>query len=209
MASEATPPGPGTTLAVLHVAAPGAVGGLESVLALLAGGQRTAGHRVAVAAVLDRGAGESPFLAGLARANVPVHLLALPPRAYIRERRRLVALIRDTRPDIVHTHGYRADIQAGAAARRLGVPTLTTVHGFTGGGWKNRLYERLQLRSFRRFDAVVAVSTPLAARLRAAGVPPARLHVVANAAAFDPPLSRADARRQFGVNDDAFLVGWI
>ncbi len=41
------------------------------------------------------------------------------------------------------------------------IATVTTVHGFTGGDWKNRVYERLQRRAFRRFDAVVAVSHPL------------------------------------------------
>ncbi|MGH7631232.1 MAG: glycosyltransferase [Gemmatimonadales bacterium] len=195
---------------ILHVAAPGAVGGLERVLRTLTAGLRSASHDARVAAVLDRGAGDTPFLAGLRDDGVPVIPIELPPRAYREERRRLRDLFRALAPDVVHTHGYRADIQAGAVARGLGIPSVTTVHGFTGGGWKNRLYERLQRRAFRRFHAVVAVSRPLGERLRADGVPAARVHVVPNAA---PPagaaLTRKAARRALGLTDNAFVAGWV
>src|SRR5713101_3623616 len=93
----------------------------------------------------------------------------------------MLELGRRLRPAVVHTHGYRPDVVDAGAARRLGIPTVTTVHGFTGGGWKNRFYERVQRRSHRRFDAVVAVSRPLVEQLLRDGVPPRRLHLVQNA----------------------------
>ena len=40
-------------------------------------------------------------------------------------------VVRELRPQVVHTHGYRADVQAGAVARRLVIPASSTVHGFT------------------------------------------------------------------------------
>jgi glycosyltransferase involved in cell wall biosynthesis len=96
-----------------------------------------------------------------------------------------------------------------AAARRLGIPTVTTVHGFAGGDWKNRLYERLQRRAYRRLDAVIVVSRPLGEQLIQHGVPPHRVHVVQNAWQETAPLlARSAARRALGVNDDGFLVGW-
>ncbi|MBI4421517.1 MAG: glycosyltransferase, partial [Gemmatimonadetes bacterium] len=95
-------------------------------------------------------------------------------------------------------------------ARRTGIPTVTTVHGFTFGGWKNRVYEAIQRAAFRRFDAVVAVSRPLAGELARAGVPAGRIRVVPNAwggglTAFE----RATARRLLGVPDGRFHVGWV
>ncbi len=186
------------------------VGGAERVVHALAAGQRQAGHQVRVVAVLGASAG-SAFLASLNRVSVETIPLWIPRRAYGRERSEFFELCRRLQPDVVHTHGYHVDIVDAAAARRAGSPTVTTVHGFTGGNWKNRIYERLQRRAFRRFDAVVAVSRPLAHDLERSGVPRTRLHFVANAwPADDPPrLSRAEARAQLGVSDDRFHIGWV
>jgi glycosyltransferase involved in cell wall biosynthesis len=194
---------------VLHVAAPGQIGGLERVVQLLTHEQARAGDEVHVAAVLDRAAPDNPLLADLAAGGVTVHPIVLPGRAYWRERAAIRALGRSLRPAVVHTHGYRPDIVDAGAARRLGIPTVTTVHGFSGGDWKNRLYERLQQRAFRRFDAVVAVSRPMAARLIRERVPSERVHVVQNAwHETGLPHDRPRARRMLGLPDDGFLVGW-
>jgi glycosyltransferase involved in cell wall biosynthesis len=195
---------------VVHILAPGPVGGLERVVTTLAAAQRAAGSDVRVIAVLDEGVGEPASLLALQNSGVPVEPIALPGRAYRLERRRLGEVLRRVSGTLVHTHGYRADIQGGAVARRLGLPTVTTVHGFTGGGPKNRLYEWLQRRAFRRFDAVVAVSKPLGEALVSAGVPSGRVHVIPNAA---PPagaaLNRVEARRELGLPSDGFVIGWV
>src|SRR2546426_2354178 len=46
-------------------------------------------------------------------------------------------------PDVVHTHGYRPDVVDSGVARRLRIPVVTTVHGSTGGGWRDRKSTRL------------------------------------------------------------------
>lgn len=195
---------------ILHVVAPGEFGGLEQVVQALASGQQRGGHGVHVAALLDSQRWDHPFVISLRRAGVPVTGFPLASRAYLRERAEVRAICRNLRPDIVHTHGYRPDVVDAPVARQLGIPTVTTVHGFTGGGWKNRLYERLQLRAFRRFDAVVAVSQPLARCLAAAGVRSDRLHVVANAwAGGTGVLDRVSARRALGVPETGFRIGWV
>jgi glycosyltransferase involved in cell wall biosynthesis len=110
----------------------------------------------------------------------------------------------------VHTHGYQADVVVGRAAASAGLPTVSTVHGFTGGDFKNRLYEFLQLRAFRRMSAVIAVSLPLCDRLRGAGVPAGRLHLVRNAwSSPAPPLTRSEARTLLGLPAADPIVGWI
>ena len=177
----------------------------------LAAGQRRGGHRVSVVAVLGEGRDRHPFLTLLEQAGVDAIPLRFPPRAYLRERRAIVDVCRRLRPDVVHTHGYRVDVVDAGPVRRAGVPTVTTVHGFTGGDAKNWVYERLQRRAFRRFDAVVAVSRPLAGALARAGVPASRLHVVQNAWAADdpPPFSRDHARQALEVPNGKFHVGWV
>ncbi len=197
-------------LALIHVLACQPFGGLESVVRTLAEGQTARRHRVRVVAVLDLEPSPHPFELALRDAGIEVTPGRLPPRAYRRERGVLAALFRELRPELVHTHGYRADVQAGAVARRLGIPTVATVHGFTGGGWKNGLYEWLQLRALRRSDAVVAVSKPLVRQLRARGVAAQRIHCLPNAwGGRGTLLSREEARRRLALPDDAFVVGWV
>lgn len=162
-----------------------------------------------VATILDGADTAGAFRAGLEAKGVGVTPLVLPGRAYLRERTLFGQLCRELRPDIVHTHGYRPDIIDAGVARALHVPTVTTVHGFTGGGFRNRCYEWAQQRAFREFDAVVAVSAPLEQRLARSGVHTRRLHVVPNAYDADPVESRAAARRSLGIAADAFVAGWV
>jgi glycosyltransferase involved in cell wall biosynthesis len=151
-----------------------------------------------------------PLHQALLAGGVPVTSVVIHGRQYLRELRQITDVLRRAAPDIVHTHGYRSDLIAGRAARSQGVKTVSTVHGFTGGDWKNRLYERLQSRSFRRFDAVVAVSRPLVARLAGQGVPRERIHLIPNGwGGSAPALDRTEARRVLGIPPDDFVVGWV
>jgi glycosyltransferase involved in cell wall biosynthesis len=195
---------------ILHSTSPARVGGLEEVVIRLASGLRGRGHDVEVAAVFSGDPGRHPFLDALEAEGVPVHPIIVPPRGYRQEVKALRGLVESSRPEVLHTHGYRPDVLHAGAARRLGVPAVTTLHGFTGGGWKNRLYERLQLRSVRRCDAVIAVSRPMSERLSGEGVAGERIHVIPNAwSALGEVLEGAEAREVLGVSPGAFHVGWV
>lgn len=198
-------------LTILHVLALGPVGGLLRVVEALALGQRGQGHEVYVAAVHGPELNsEHPLLCTLREGGVGVIPIVVPRRGYRQEYRQITELCRRLWPHLVHTHGYRPDLVGAAAARSLGVPVVTTVHGFTGGGFKNQLYEALQRLSFRRFDAVCAVSRRLARDLLWAGLPPDRLHVVPNGWHGSPaPLERSAARRALGITGDQFQIGWV
>jgi glycosyltransferase involved in cell wall biosynthesis len=205
-------------LSVLHVLAPAPAGGLERVVRALAHGQALRGHAVTVAAVVQptphgttgRGESNARALDGLRSPGVNVVPIVVPGRGYAGERRAIVTMAQEGRAQVAHTHGYRPDVVDAGALRGAGLPTVTTVHGFTGGGWRNRLYERLQRRAFRRFEAVVAVSEPMARLLTASGVPTSRLHMIPNAyAAKAPPVARTEARALLGIANDAWVVGWV
>lgn len=206
-----TPPAPpGPLPSVLHALAPGPAGGLESVVQLLARGWAKLGGRVGLALTLDRGAELAPAFRELAGLGVELFPLELPPRAYLAERRAVDAVVARFRPEVVHTHGYRADLMAGGVAQRRGCGRVSTLHGFTGGDWKNRLYERLQLRALRRYDAVVAVSAPIVDRLTALGFERGRVALIPNAwAPHAAPLAPAEARAALGLPAGATLLGWV
>ncbi len=197
-------------VSVLHVLAAAEFGGLEAVVKALAIGSRCSPVEVRVAAVIPENGGDHPFVGPLRAAGVEVHPIVVAPRAYLRERAALAELCARLRPDVVHTHGYRADVVDAGVARRLGIPVVTTVHGFAGGGWKNRCYEWLQRRVFRRFDAVVAVSRPLIQELSHHGIRPERLHLIPNGwRSAAPLLDRAAARGALGEPHDDPCIGWV
>lgn len=195
---------------VAHVLDTEEYAGRESVVERLAAAQRAAGHDARVIAVVEEDAADPPFLEAARAAGFPLEVVRLPPRAYLEERRRLSELLREHRVDVMHSHGYRPDVVAGSAARRSGIARVSTVHGLVGGGWKNRVYERLQRWSLRRFDAVVGVSEDVASELVRDGVPRDRVHLVRNAwDDRDDFLSPEEARERLGVDRERFLIGWV
>jgi glycosyltransferase involved in cell wall biosynthesis len=194
---------------VLHILAPAGFGGLESVVTMLAREWAARNAEVGVMLTLETGHTVPDGWTPLERAGVEVMRSPVAHRAYGREWGLYRDTLRQWKPEIVHCHGYRPDILAGWAASRLGLARVSTVHGFTGKDWKNRLYERLQIRALARFDAVVAVSRPIRDRLAAAGVPPSRIHVLPNALSTGNLLSRAAARQELGLPDNTPVLGWV
>jgi len=177
---------------------------------MLARGHSEMGHRVCVAALIDPAGGVFPFLDALEADGIRTARVSLPTRAYRKERAAVRALCLESKPDVVHTHGYRSDVVDAGVARSLGIPVVSTVHGFTGGGLRNRIYEWVQERAFRDFDAVVAVSQPIVDRLVGRRVARNRIRLIANA--FDGAaavLERRAARERLGLERDEFTVGWV
>ncbi len=205
---------------MLHVLAPAPAGGLERVVRALARAQVARGYGVTVAAVIapptegtsgtDHTDASDATLASLACEGATVVPVTVSGRRYWEERRQVATTARRHRVRVAHTHGYRPDVVDAGGLRGVGLPVVSTVHGFTGGDWRNRLYQHLQRWSFRRFDAVVAVSEPMLNGLVASGVPRARIHLIPNAyAPTGPILSREAARQRLGLPADAYVVGWV
>jgi glycosyltransferase involved in cell wall biosynthesis len=177
----------------------------------LATGHARQGLDVSVISLLVPGnAAGHPFSRPLKPAGVRVHELEFPSKAVFRERRAVRELLRMICPDVVHTHWYRPDVLHATTARRLGIPTVTTEHGSSKLGGKTAVYEWIQRASFRRFQAIVAVSMPIAERLVLEGVPRSKVHLIPNGWAGGVDfLDRASARRRLGLPNDRPVVGYV
>lgn len=198
------------SLRIMHVCAPARSGGLETVVQMLATGLRQRGHDTVVAVVLSPREYEAhPLVEALLASDVTVHVLRVGNRDYRTERRLVRELMRVQQTEVLHTHGFRADVVNGTLARRAGAVHVTTLHGFTARNWRGKLYEWLQVRAARRAGAAVAVSAPIAQRVMAAR-PRGALSLIRNAVAPPScPLSAEDARRLLGIPATDLLVGWI
>jgi glycosyltransferase involved in cell wall biosynthesis len=194
---------------VLHVFAPARYGGLERVVTALVAAQARTVRRASVLAVVEPG-DPHPVVEAIRNEGVDAEVLTVPPRQYFAERRGVLAACRRMKPEVVHVHGARPDVLVGPLLAREGYLTVSTVHGFTGGDFRNRVYERLQRRALRRATAVVAVSRPLQQELAQSGIAPDRIHLVPNAAPpHAAPLSRDQARRALGLTASGFAVAWV
>lgn len=194
---------------MLHILAPTKQGGLERVVMMLSSGQLTGGAHVA--AVLEPGDSDNhPFVSRLRILGVPVTVIEVGARSYRAEYRALAKLISVLNPQVVHTHGYRADVIGGLAARSAGTPAISTVHGFTGGGLKNLAYEHLQRFAIKRADAVIAVSAPLASHLARAGIPREKIHCIPNGYKASAGVADSSfARERLGITGNRPIVGWV
>src|SRR5215470_11882149 len=109
----------------MHVLAPAAFGGAEAVVRALVQGHSQRGLAVGAALLFESGPSH-PFERTLADCGAQVCPVPVASRAYRREARELAALFGRLRPEVVHTHGFRADVQAGRVAGRLGIPRVST-----------------------------------------------------------------------------------
>jgi glycosyltransferase involved in cell wall biosynthesis len=110
----------------------------------------------------------------------------------------------------VHTHGYRPDVVDGPAIKRLGIATVSTIHGLTNHqNLKGRFFHWLQARALRRYDGVVVVSRPLVRAYTERGISAHRLHFVPNGWGGPPPYERGEARKSLGIADHELAVGWV
>ena len=209
--TEATETSDGSQpLSIIHLCWPAPVGGLERVVQGLATWTVRAGHEVTVLALAGRGDGLLEFRRSLEPSGVRVIKITSASRRYLRERRLVRAVLEELDPDVVHTHGYRCDLLHGQLARRLGLPTVSTLHGSSRMGGLSHFFEWLQERALVRFDGVVVVSEALRQSLLASGVERERLHLIPNG--WVPPeayLDRELARRELNLPPRRTVIGWI
>ncbi|MBM4430389.1 MAG: glycosyltransferase, partial [Chloroflexi bacterium] len=181
---------------VLQVMSSTIFAGAEHQVLELAKGLRPLGHTVELLIFYRQHVGLPPVhpMVGVARragfqADQRPDPSRLSPRMFLMLRSRLAF----TRYDLVHTHGYKADILGAVAAWLAGVPCVATVHLHTRDTAWVWLYRQLDLWVLRRLPRVIAVSNYLRQELIDAGLNPARVVAVHNAIDLDAFVSRAKA----------------
>src|SRR5438445_91417 len=132
---------------------------------------------------------------------------------------KLYALMRQERPDIVHTHTAKAGFLGRAAARLAGVPII--VHTFHGhvlhgyyGAMKNQLLRRVEQSLALVTDRLVAVSEQVRHDLVGYGIAKAeKISVVPLGFDLDPFLNShaqpGEFRREMGLSEEHKLIGIV
>ncbi len=180
------------------------IGGTRRHLVDLCGGLCERGADVHVVAATLREPAFARDLDALAARGCTVHPLqmvrAVRPLVDARHERALRAILRSTRPAIVHTHSSKAGALGRSASSATGIGRrVHTPHTFAFlfdamfSPAKRRLFRWVETRLARRTDRLVAVSESEATTIRASGVaPPGIVRVVPNGIDPAPWLRAAD-----------------
>jgi glycosyltransferase involved in cell wall biosynthesis len=165
---------------------------------------------------IEVAAGEDGFLLHEARRlNVGCHVLPnlvqpIQPAKDYRALREIVALLRETRPDLIHTHTSKAGILGRLAAWICNVPAVFTAHTWCfaeGTSWKWKLLgapcERVAALPGGPIINVSEANRELALKYRIA---PARRLVTIHNGVPDTPADCVSAGAGSGATDVATIV---
>jgi len=119
------------------------------------------------------------------------------------------SLAQRTGADVIHAHGYKADVYAWLGLRRKPVPLVSTCHTWYDNDFFVRAYGALDRWVLRDFRGVVAVSDEVSGRLLCAGVQPDRVHLIRNGIDLRPFAQATDTRQKRQENGDAFRIGLV
>jgi glycosyltransferase involved in cell wall biosynthesis len=213
---------------ILHISTRLILGGSQENTVLSCEGQAEAGHTVGLAfgpiygpegSLLDRVQAHG----GIEAIETKYLERELMPRTDLKCYRELRQLVRDWKPDIVHTHSSKAGIIGRAAAWKEGgqqgtLGVIHTIHGLAyhpyGSKLKNRIYITAERFAARRCHMIVSVADAMTQQSLAAGVGRPEQYVTVRSGMetqcfLDPGVSRADVRRELGLADDDLVFGTV
>src|SRR6266513_3016512 len=116
---------------ILHLIHSEGVYGAELILLYLAREQQQRGHEPLVGSIRDPRTEQTPFEALAQSWGLPVVGIRIASRPTPPVVRSLLRTVREVAPDVLHSHGYKANILLGPLPRRLRGPMIATLHGWT------------------------------------------------------------------------------
>ncbi len=196
---------------VLHLISSGGMYGAEAVILNLSQQLNEAGGDASSLGVFEHAGLPVPTLHQVAvRSGLPSTLLPCRgqiDRSMFRALRRHVELMG---ADVVHAHGYKADIYAFLALRGSRRPALvSTCHTWYDNDLAVRVYGAADRWVLRSFDQVVAVSAEVRARLLRAGVAPAKVHLIRNGISLTPFQNAPQVRAARAARSSSLRLGLV
>ena len=132
--------------------------------------------------------------------------------------RELLQLLREIRPDLLHTHSSKAGIIGRAAAAKLRIPCVHTIHGAAFHYGQNPLafglYRQLERMAAKRTDRLISVCDAMTEQYVAAKVA-TRDKFVTVYSGFDvapflsPPRPPEVVRAELGLKPEHIVIGKV
>ncbi len=195
---------------ILHLISSGGMYGAEAVILNLSRALNGTGtHRAAVGVFAARGGPEPALYRAAREAGLDAHLIECNGPLDGRVPGRVRRLAATLSADLLHAHGYKADVYGWAAFRSAGPALVSTCHTWYDNDLALKLYGRLDRLALRRFAGVVAVSPEVKQQLLQAGVSAERVRLIRNGVPLEGLTTYAPERRheQTGRGLRVGLVG--
>ena len=164
----------------LQLISSGGYYGAENMLLNLCASQEKAGCQNGLLLFYNVHVPNVEFYERARRRGLSVRMVHCKGRADWRAVRQIEEYIREDGIDLVHTHGYKADLYGFLAAWRSRKPVVATCHNWVGGTAALGIYNQMDRMVLKRFDALAAVSDAVALRLLQSGVPAEKIRIIAN-----------------------------
>lgn len=150
-----------------------------------------------------------PYAAVLHEAGIPVTILAKRYKLDLAAGLRLRQLLKDWKPDVLHTWLFAANAYGRLAAGKA-PPFKIVVSERCVDTWKARWQLWLDHQLVGRTDRLVGNSQAVADFYLKLGYPVDRVRVICNGMDLrsPPPVDREAVRRELGFAPDAFLMGF-
>src|SRR5215467_9758504 len=182
---------------------------LETIRQGLIGGGET--HLLSLVENLDRekfdpvvlSFTDGPMVEQLTRMNVPVHVIATEKPFDILVWRKVKAFIEDQKVDVIHAHGTRAASNVLWSAKRLKIPIIYTVHGWSFHDDQNPLTKKIRISAEKYLTSKTDFNISVSASNRETGKKnfgEFESAVILNGvdrSKFNPEKKFADVRREF------------
>jgi glycosyltransferase involved in cell wall biosynthesis len=111
--------------------------------------------------------------------------------------------------DVLHTHGYKADVYGYAAAWPNRVTLVATCHNWPSRSPSMRAYAAIDRLALRHFDRVATASGPVAEILRRSKIPVDKLKTIPNGVDMEPFRQPSLALRKELSAGSQKLVGFV
>jgi len=170
----------GNELKVLQLISSGGYYGAENMLLNLCASQDKAECRNSLLIFYNVHAPNVEFYERARRRGISVRMVHCRGRADLRAVQQIKEYIREDAVDLLHTHGYKADLYGYLSARSAGKPIVATCHNWVGGTAALGIYNHLDRMVLKRFNAIASVSDAVSERLLKSGIPAGKIKAIAN-----------------------------
>ena len=166
---------------------------------------------------------ENIFIKKLGEENYPVHKIPTTTRThsegrgyfrFLRGFWYIYSYLKKGSFDLLHTHGYFADILGIPAAKALRIPCVSTCHGFISNDKKLMLYNTVERIMLRFTNKTLVVSEEIKAGLLQSGIKESHIKVIPNAVPLNSNHTscnnkRMEKRRNLDIREDELVLGFI